>query len=330
MKKVKFRGKLTIMEYTEQLSQKYDTSQYTPVPVEGFDFPVVAALLELSSFSMRAVQWHWHEEIEFIIVQRGLTKIQLPDRSIILAPGDGIFLNSNVLHSIYSFGEEDSAVFTFKFHTAYLFGFGETALFLKYVAPVLSSSTMQFLLIKKGYPVMEDMLDTINTCIQLFAEKSFGYELKIKSRICHLWEHILSFSIDTTRTVSPPAPHATLDNHRIKAAIIYIQEKYMEPITLEDIANSIHLSKSECCRCFQRSLGITAFDYLIKYRIFESTCKIIRGEEVANSISALAASVGFNNASYYNKIFKKYLGCTPTEYKKNLQSNHQKKMEDIS
>lgn len=318
------------MEYTEQLSQKYDTSQYTPVPVEGFDFPVVAALLELSSFSMRAVQWHWHEEIEFIIVQRGLTKIQLPDRSIILAPGDGIFLNSNLLHSIYSMGKEDSAVFTFKFHAAYLFGFGETSLFLKYVAPILSSPTMQFLVIKKGYPIMEDMLNIINDCINLFAEKAFGYELKIKIHICHLWEHILSFSLDKTRIVSPPAPHATLDNHRIKAAIIYIQEKYMEPITLEDIASSIHLSKSECCRCFQRSLGITAFDYLIKYRIFESTCKIIRGEEVANSISALAASVGFNNASYYNKIFKKYLGCTPTEYKKNLQNNSPKKMEDIS
>jgi len=326
----KERGEQTVMEYNDKIMQKYDTSQYTPVAIEGFDFPVVAALLELSSFSMRAIQWHWHEEIEFVIVQRGLTKIQLPDKNIVLSPGDGIFLNSNVLHSIYSVGKEDSAVFTFKFHTAYLFGFGETSLFLKYVAPILSSSTMHFLVLKKDYPIMEDMLNNVNTCIHLFSEKPFGHELKIKALICNLWEHLLSFSLDTTRTVSPPDPHATLDNQRIKAAIIYIQEKYMEPITLEDIANSIHLSKSECCRCFQRSLGITAFDYLIKYRIFESTCKIIRGEEVANSISSLAASVGFNNASYYNKIFKKYLGCTPTEYKKNLQNNSQKKKEDIS
>lgn len=318
------------MEYTNENSQKYDTSQYTPVAVEGFDFPVVATLVELAHLSMRAVQWHWHEEVEFVIVQRGMTKIQLPDKSIFLAPGDGLFLNQNLLHSIHSMDKDDSAVYTFKFNPSFLFGYGQTTLTIKYLTPVLSAPSMQYLVLRRGNAIMDEILDLVFDSINLFSEKAFGYELKIKGLICKLWEHLLSFSLDTTRAVPTPAPHASLDNQRIKAAILFIQQKHMEPITLEDIANSIHVSKGECCRCFQRSLGLTAFDYLLKYRIFESTRKIMRGEKVAAAISTLAASVGFNNTSYYNKIFKKYLGCTPTEYKKNLQDNMQKNMEGVS
>lgn len=90
----------------------------------------------------------------------------------------------------------------------------------------------------------------------------------------------------------------------------------METVTLEDIADSIMVSKSECCRCFKRTLGVTPFEYLMKYRIMESTKRMHRRPQ--ESISEIAGSVGFNNTSYYNKIFKKFMDCTPTEFKKNI------------
>lgn len=316
------------MALSKNLIQQYNTTQYTPVAVESFDFPVGADLIEFEQLSIGAVQWHWHEEIEFVVAKKGLTKIQLPDQSLTLSPGDGIFLTCNLLHSVYSAGQEDSSFYTLKCNPAFLFGYGQTSLFVKYIAPVLDAPNMQFLVLKKDMGVMDEMLTLIHDCIKLYNEKGFGYELKIKSNICQLWVHLLSFSMDASRTTPAAPTHASLDNKRIKTAILFIQERYMDSISLEDIANSIHVSKSECCRCFQRALGLTPFDYLLKYRIFASTRKIMHGDEIANSISSLAASVGFNNASYYNKLFKKYMGCTPTEYKKNMNF-HSKTAEDI-
>ena len=49
---------------------------------------------------------------------------------------------------------------------------------------------------------------------------------------------------------------------------------------------------------------------------------MMRGSAEADSIADLAASVGFNSPSYYNKLFRKYLNCTPTEYKKTLQNGN--------
>ena len=60
---------------------------------------------------------------------------------------------------------------------------------------------------------------------------------------------------------------------------------------------------------------MSPFEYLMKYRIYESTKKLTDSEQYFASIAELAASVGFNNTSYFNKLFKKYLGCTPTYYR---------------
>ena len=115
---------------------------------------------------------------------------------------------------------------------------------------------------------------------------------------------------------------SVLDEDRVKQAILYIHANYAKPLTLDDIAESIHVSKSECCRCFKRSMRLTPFEYLMKHRIFESARKMQRNEQAADSISSLASSVGFNNSSYYNKIFRKYLHCTPTEYREEIKKNH--------
>ena len=101
--------------------------------------------------------------------------------------------------------------------------------------------------------------------------------------------------------------------------MVYIQEHFMESVTLDDIAGSILVSKSECCRCFKRTTGLSPIEYLMRYRIMESAKH--RHRQTHEYISEIAGAVGFNNTSYFNKIFKKYIGCTPTEYRQSLRKH---------
>ncbi len=101
----------------------------------------------------------------------------------------------------------------------------------------------------------------------------------------------------------------------MKQAMLFIRKHHADPISLEEIADSIHISKSECCRCFSRTLQMTPFEYLMRYRILEATKKMIEQIKEPMSIADIALSVGFNNVSYFNKLFKKFLGCTPTYYR---------------
>ena len=291
------------------------------------DFPVGAFFVNLSKMHLPLVNWHWHEEVEFIIINNGQANIQFSDESLLLSPGEGIFVNQNSLHSIQGIGNEECSFYTLKFQPTFLFGYYQTYLASQYLSPVLSSPKLHYLFMKEEDKSTGELLNLVNDTLAYMLFKRFGYELKVKSLLCDIWFHLLQLTKSAERETNPLSQRAATDSTRIKQAMLYIEEHHMEQLTLDEIANSIHISKSECCRCFQRSLGLTPFEYLLKFRIFESTRKMIGDDKELVSIASLASSVGFNSVSYYNKLFKKYMNCTPTEYRKNLKNALEKKPE---
>lgn len=304
-----------------------DLLKKTSVSNNMNDFPVGAFFINLSQMPMPLINWHWHEEVEFIIINNGHANIQLSDDTVLLSPGEGIFLNQNILHSIQGVGEEECSFYTLKFHPSLLFGYHQTYLASMYLTSVLTSPTLHYLLLREEDETSGELLNLVNDTLACYLAKHFGFELKVKSLLCNLWYQLLQLTKSSDSHMDPISKQTSTDNTRIKQAILFIEEHHMESLTLNEIADSIHISKSECCRCFQRSLGLTPFEYLLKFRIYESTLKMMGGDQEANSIATLASSVGFNSVSYYNKLFKKYMNCTPTEYKKSIQNSIQKKPE---
>ena len=64
-------------------------------------------------------------------------------------------------------------------------------------------------------------------------------------------------------------------------------------------------------------MGITIFDYILLLRIQKSLPMLRDGK----NITKVAGAVGFSSPSYYSSIFKKYMRCTPREYKKGAVKN---------
>ena len=313
----------TSVNTTPDITGRPDSAMLDPTPISDMNFPAESFHVDFSDKYTHRIQWAWHEEVEFFIVYSGKAMMQFPENQegVLLEEGDAIFINQNRLHTSVSASNGNTTGRTLKFHPNCILSYSETTLCAKFLTPVTSSPDFTYLILKKDDPKSAMLLSLLKEGIQVCTEKEFGYELKAKSILCNIWHQLFSH-VQNLSDVSTPTLHQTsMDNIRIKQAMVFIDQKYMEPLTLDDIAASIHVSKSECCRCFQRSLGITPFEYLMKYRIYKSTVKIMSGDSTAKSIATLAASVGFNNTSYYNKIFKKYTDCTPTEYKKKYTKN---------
>jgi AraC-like DNA-binding protein len=195
----------------------------------------------------------------------------------------------------------------------------------KYLAPILSSPSMRIVELLGQDNWHETLLDITKQVITANQEKKYGYELETKALLCHLWnvllERIVPENVNKVRQTN-----VSLDETRVKEAILYIEAHYHEHITLDELAASIHISKSECCRCFKRTLQVTPFEYLMKYRIFRATNILQNDEPEGTSISALAFNVGFNNVSYFNKLFKQYMNCTPSEYKRKVKTDPTKEV----
>ena len=278
----------------------------------SLDYPVNVFYLDLSKSYMNRIRWHWHEEMEVLIINDGLAVVSTDDDSYTLKPGQGIIINQNVMHAIYSQNKENCTFYSFLFHPDFLFGHKNNYLQTQFLLPVQNSRLFKMLVLNESNDWHERMLDAVNDAIAVNVMKPFGYEVATKGHLCRFWSELI---IQLPQMEKAPPPHVSLDEQRVKEAMLFIRTHHAEAISLDEIADSVHISKSECCRCFARTLQMTPFEYLMKYRIFEATKKMMEHPNEPMSISDLALSVGFNNTSYFNKLFKKFLGCTPTYYR---------------
>ena len=78
------------------------------------DYPVNLYYLDLHKSYMNRIRWHWHEEMEIIIINDGIAEIATDDTTYQITPGQGIIINQNVMHSIYSVDENNC---TFYYNT---------------------------------------------------------------------------------------------------------------------------------------------------------------------------------------------------------------------
>lgn len=279
------------------------------------EFPVVVYPVTLSQMYLKQIRWHWHPEIEIIYMLEGKVEALIDEESFILTPGQGIMVNQNVLHAFHLVEGYEAVFFSIVFHPSIIFGYGSAALSVKYLNPIVNNSNMKCLILNDHDPYTSPIIEHMKQVRDSYFAKEFGYEIACKASLCNLWNALLKFPRSETASVVK-TKRIINDEQRIKEAILYIEKHFAEPLTLDDISESIHISKSECCRCFQRVLRMTPFEYLLKYRIFYAAKLMQRHDPVAKSISNLAITVGFGNISYFNKVFKRFLHMTPTEYKK--------------
>ena len=92
----------------------------------------------------------------------------------------------------------------------------------------------------------------------------------------------------------------------------FIEKNYVSIISLNDISNVLHMNKNYICKIFKIATNKTIMDYLNFVRVENAKALLKSGI----SIFQVSSSVGFSSQSYFNKVFKKYILCTPSEYKK--------------
>ena len=92
----------------------------------------------------------------------------------------------------------------------------------------------------------------------------------------------------------------------------YIEEHFMDKLTLHQIAHEIHANGSYLSRLYKLKTGHNLFDVINKMKLEKAKEYISQG----NKIYEAAQKVGFDDVSYFSRVFRKYEGCSPREYEK--------------
>lgn len=98
----------------------------------------------------------------------------------------------------------------------------------------------------------------------------------------------------------------------MRKAIRFISQNYAAPLTLQDVASHVHLNAAYFSTIFKQSMGSSFKEYLNMVRIEESK-RLLANTDY--SIINIAIATGFEDQSYFSKVFKKYTGLTPKQYR---------------
>ncbi len=286
-----------------------DNLQELP-PNAGKAFPLTAYYSDLSSWNSRAVPWHWHRELEFLLVLQGRIEVFTGHRRYALSEGEGCFINRNVLHRMEKPPSHDSIYIDLLLDAELLGGAHNSVFEKKYLNPILESREVELVPFLLQNTVHRQILSHIRTAYEAVDTETEGFEIIARNELSSAW---LLMRKDITGALQSPQAGDEPAELRVKKMMLYIQERFSEKLSLGEIASAANISTRECLRDFQRCLGTTPFHYLMDCRLDAAADLLLSTKRPVTEISG---DCGFSSGSYFTKQFHGKFQLTPTEYRK--------------
>ncbi|MDD3368107.1 MAG: AraC family transcriptional regulator [Lachnospiraceae bacterium] len=278
------------------------------------DFPIACYHDDLSAAK---VPWHWHDELELLLVSEGSIVASCGNRQYTLSEGDGLFINTGILHAMYNLYPIDGKkthscrLHSLVFHPRLIGGNPDSIFWQKYIQPILTDCTLSEILLHPTMTWQAAALKQLESAWHACVEEPDGYEFQIRNNLSDLL-----FLLFQNRQVSQNnTSTATLKNAaRIKQMLQYIQAHFSENISITEIADSALISTSECLRCFHNTVGLTPIQYVKQYRL-EKAAELLRSTDW--KIMNIGFACGFQEMSYFARAFQAQYGTTPSDFRKN-------------
>lgn len=154
--------------------------------------------------------------------------------------------------------------------------------------------------IEKVYPLLNSLSSTKDKFYSVINFLTLLYEL--------------SLADDTRELASSSFAKVDVDSEsrRILKVKEYINKHYTEEIRLADMADLVGMSTTSFSRFFKLRSGKTLSDYVVEMHLGVAARQLV---DTTNSVSEICYGCGFNTLSNFNRLFRKYKGCSPTEFR---------------
>lgn len=237
---------------------------------------------------------------KIIRVLSGWLNVRIDSEDYELIRGDMIYIRAKALHSInpsdciYECIEFDLSVILKSDSVTY-----------EFISGVINS---EYLIEPMALNSIRYKFNTPDFLYEAMSRKPEGYEFDVTGAL-----YILFGCIYRNRLFKEnPSLTATKGAAKYRLALRYIENHYNESILLDDIAASVDMSPKYFCRYFKNYASVSPITYLNSYRI-KKACADLSGSDLP--VADIACNHGFNDTSYFIKIFKKETGLTPGQYR---------------
>lgn len=274
------------------------------------DFQICGYICDVFKFHNGIFPYHWHDELQFTRACDHPLEFCINGETVAVHPGQMIFINSKVLHSVGSLyighcRREDiifkSSVVTDDFNSA---------IYRNYILPLISYRELPYVILSADNATGSQAMDLFSEAFSALESQPFGFEITVREKISQLLLLILK---EYARDSEASSDALDLREKRVREMAGYIYKHFSEPLTVSEIARSSSISERECYRSFKDILNTTPIEFLRQHRI---SAAMVYLEDPDLNISAIAQKCGFEDPAYFSRTFKALTSATPGEYRK--------------
>lgn len=237
---------------------------------------------------------HLHQHLEIVYVLEGSTVAYVDNKPHPMYAGDFLITFPNQIH--YYLDQQKTLHYCSIIHPDLLKDFNEILLTKYPVDPVLHADALP-----------SDLVDRLEKIHQTYKANPPLALIMIKGLLLTLFAEILPRMSLTDNTT---------DQDTAKRLLIYCSEHFDEPLSLDTLADALHLSKYHISRIFNERMGI-GFSYFINRLRIDRARELLRSSQ---NITDVAFDSGFSSIRTFNRQFLQTFGITPSEYIKKMQS----------
>lgn len=268
---------------------------------------------DIKDIRNRNIVTHTQGSIELLKITKGKMECLVNGDEFLLEEGDICIINKGAYHRIYCVDDKDAEC---EFLCLYLepdmFTSHEET-FKRFIKPIFESDSFIQIISKSKDAFNKDLSALLTNIDELESKKPSCYELLLIGYLHMLMQKIYLRCIEDERKTNDSSSYDLFSYSKMSE---YISSNYNNKITLNDLSSIAHISKNKVCSLFKKYALSSPIDYINGYRL-EIACRLL--EESDLPISEISYRCGFNEPSYFNRVFLKTYEMTPKEYRKTIK-----------
>lgn len=290
------------------------------IELRHYSLPISFPLLLLSGdrwhiSDIPSGRLHIHNCLEIGICHSNSGYLEVDGQKLFFKEGDITCIPRHVPHTTYS-SKGVSSLWSYIFWDPdelfkHMFQRSES----NFERPTASNIIHKYIFEKNKYPRIHYLSTLIE---QELLKKNAFYQESVTGLLYALYIELIRIhqkEVEPSSTVNSEDYDSQLI---IGPALAYIYQHYMDPISVEDLAELCYMSLSHFRRLFSEVTGTTPIAFINSTRIDEA-CKYLLASD--DSMLVISEKVGFHSISTFNRCFTKYLGMTPRQWKKKASQN---------
>ena len=253
---------------------------------------------------------HWHPEAEILCLLNGSARVVIDGQVLFPSAGSILFINQREIHHLTSQGpglSYNAFVFPLEFLSFQHEDYCQQA----WILPLLKGQTVFPRILEPGHPCQPEAMKILERLSMVQSQQAPGCQLAVKALLYQLLSCLVQ---ENSLMASPPSPTEAQAKKLeiLRQMLSYMGEHLQERITLNDISSRFYMTPNYFCRFFKENLGQTPMNCLNGLRL-EKACRLLA--ETDMQVLEVCLSCGFNNLSYFIRLFHRQLGMSPSRYR---------------